>query len=219
MADRDVTLFFHEKRLAALEDELRSQGTTVTEALEKEFQRLYEELVPENDRAKIEADILQELEQEATAREASRRFALIHLHDEEDDFAFTSELYNRLPGIARIYRERMQPEVGKVTLDSLPRHFLDANLLDELSASKLSNALGHDQRLTAAVDFDFERGCVAVSTVSDPATKVYSLEDFSTAAYKAFRKSGLSPEARQELFDLALEGKEIELTTGPVLGM
>lgn len=211
MADTDITLFYNTHRLTALERILTESGRSLENELLHELNDLYKNLVPEDEQTEIESQIERETAAENAAREAARRFAVIHFHEGDDDFHFTSELRNSFYSAAYLYRRDLKDEVGKCTLDSLARHFGEYQAIDELTFSVLCDAMPNDQRITALMDFDFDRGMVSVCESSDNAWWTYDLNDVSAAVYRAERKSGLNLETRREIFSEALAGKEIEM--------
>ena len=75
----DVSLFFAEPRLTALQKYLDEEGATVSEKLAEHFMHLYEQYVPEEERFKIEADIAQEDAKEKAEAEARKRFGVFHI--------------------------------------------------------------------------------------------------------------------------------------------
>ena len=81
MNDIDVTVYFNEHRLAALDEILNDQGRTIEGVLRKCFEETYASLVPEEKREEIEALIRQEEAQTQREAEAARRFAVIHFHE------------------------------------------------------------------------------------------------------------------------------------------
>ena len=158
----------------------------------------------------VEAKIELEREREAAEREASRRFAVVHFHEGDDDFFFTSELRNSFYSIANLYRSTLKDEVGKYTLDSIAQsNFSGCQTINDMTFSVLCSAMPNDPRITALVEFDFNHNTISVCESSGNAWRTYDLKDVSAAMYKAERKEGLSLDARHEIFAVALEGKEI----------
>lgn len=104
MTDEEIVLYFNEHRLAKLESYLLKDGSSVEHELQNLLDRFYEQTVPEHERMEVEAQIELEREREAAAREASCRFAVVHFHEGDDDFFFTSELRNSFYSIANLYR-------------------------------------------------------------------------------------------------------------------
>lgn len=209
MSDVDVTVFYNEHRVAAMERALKGTGTTLEDRLGEAMRKLYEELVPAAEREQIEAHISQEQSEEYARQQAARRFSIVHFHDADDDFHFTSELVTGFYSMANRYRYRIRDEAGLTTLDSLARHFGEYEPIDEVTFSILCDAVPDDPRITAVADFDFESNTVSILERGDVEWHSYDLKDVSVAAYKADRKSGLSLETRQAIFEEALDGKEL----------
>ena len=208
MSDVDVTVFYNEHRVAAMERALKNTGVNLEDRLEHMLDSIYHELVPNAEREQIEAQIAREASEEYARRQAARRFAVVHFHDADDDFHFITELSNKFYTMAYRYREFMKDEVGAVTLDSLARHFGEYKPVDEVTFSIFCNTMPDDPRVTAIVDFDFENNTVSICERGDE-WRTYDLKDVSTAVFKATRKSGLQMETREAIFVEALDGKEI----------
>ena len=210
MTDEEIVLYFNEYRLALLKQHLQKNGSSVEHELQNLLDSFYDQTVPEHDRVVTEAQIKSEREREAAAREAARRFAVVHFHEGNDDYFFTSELRSDFYSIANLYRSALKDEVGNYTLDSIAQsNFIGCWTVNDMAFSVLCSAMPNDPRITALVEFDFDHNTVSVCESSDNAWRTYNLKDVSTAMYKAERKEGLPLDARHEIFDAALEGKEI----------
>ena len=201
MSDVDVTVFYNEHRVAAMERSLKGTGTRLEDQVKDALEKLYEELVPAAEREQIEAHISQEQSEEYARQQAARRFSIVHFHDADEDFHFTSELISSFYSMANRYRYRVKDEVGLTTLEGLSRHFGEVGSIDDVTFSILSDAMPDDPRITAIADFDFENNTVSILERGDDEWHSYDLKDVSVAAYKADRKSGLSLETRQAIFE------------------
>lgn len=210
MNDIDVTVYFNEYRLAALDEVLNNEGRTIEGVLRKCFEETYESLVPEEQREEIETLIRQEEAQAQREAEAARRFAVIHFHEDGDDFHFTSDLRNTFYSAAYRYRNFLQEDVGKITLDSLAVAFGEHQPIDDLTFSILCDAMEHDERITALLEFNFDDGTISVKEQGDLEWRCYRLKDVSTAVYRAERKSYIPMDAREMIFEEALRDREID---------
>ena len=226
MNDQEIVLYFNERRLEVLEAWLLKSRSSPEHELQSALNTLYEQTVPQDQRIELEAQIELEREHEAAAREAARRFAVVHFHEGDDDFFFTSELRNSFYSIANLYRSTLKDEIGKHSLDNVVLHaFIGCQPIHEMTFSALCDAMPNDHRITALVEFDFDHNTVSICESSDNAWWTYALKDVSTAVYKAERKEGLTLDARREIFSTALEGKEIVFedqtleTESPILQM
>lgn len=204
----EVTLYFNELRLRALEDHLNFDGTTLKDELGKQFDFLYEQYVPQEEQLAIEAEIEQIEAQENAEREARRRFGVFHVHENGSDRYFTSELFDSL--LSTAYRYRLY---DRGELSANPKTFADAfGEVEHISAAQyeeLCDRMPSDHRIRVAADYDLDAGTVTTCQSSDNAWWTYSLKDLSTAAYRANRGSYRSSYDRKEKFEEALAGKEI----------
>ena len=212
MSDIDITLYLNEYRVRALAEALGSQTVeTVEDKLTEAFDTLYQEYVPDEQRASIEATIEREDAAEQARLEAARRFAVYHIRENGDDCHFTSDYF--LSPMQAAYRYRLY-ERGK--LSDAPETFADAfietSLIDLGYFKKVCADIHLDDRVTALFEFDLDEGWVSVHSSTDDDWQVYSLHDFSVAAYKAFRSDYRNEECRREIFNSSLAGKELELS-------
>ena len=214
MNNIDITLSFNELRLNALRDYLEPLGFSVEEQLQNTFDEMYTSMIPKEEREAIEKRIAEIEEAEKVKAEQARRFAVIHLHEGDDDMHFTTEYDNSFYRAAIVYTDDIQSEVGKLTLDSIAQEFSEHQLIDDLTFSVLCNAKPYDQRITALLEFDFDDGKISVCDNTDGVWKTYKLGDVVDAVSKARSKPDLFLETRNAIFNTALDGKEI-LTSEP----
>ncbi len=212
MNDIDITLYLNEYRVRALADALGSQtAETVEDKLTEAFDTLYQEYVPDEQRASIEARIEREDAAEQARLEAARRFAVYHIRENDDDCHFTSDYF--LSPMQAAYRYRLY-ERGELSAD--PKAFADAfietNPISLEYFGKVCADIHSDDRVTALFEFDLDEGWVSVHNSTDDDWQVYSLHDFSVAAYKAFRSDYRNEECRREIFNNSLAGKEMDLS-------
>ena len=212
MNDIDITLYLNEYRVRALADALGSQtAETVEDKLTEAFDTLYQEYVPDEQRASIEARIERENAAEQARMEAARRFAVYHIRENDDDCHFTSDYF--LSPMQAAYRYRLY-ERGELSAD--PKTFTDAfietNPVSLEYFVKVCADIHSDNRVTALLEFDLDEGRVSVCDSTDNEWQTYSLHDFSVAAYKAFRSDYRNEECRREIFNNSLAGKEMDLS-------
>ena len=212
MNDIDITLYLNEYRVRALADALGNQtAETVEDKLTEVFDTLYQEYVPDEQRASIEAMIESEYAAEQAKTEAARRFAVYHIRENGDDYHFTSDHF-RTP-MQAAYRYRLYAR-GELSAD--PKTFADAfietNPVSLEYFGKVCVDIHADDRVTALLEFDLDEGRVSVYDGTDNEWQTYSLHDFSVAAYKAFRSDYRSEECRREIFNNSLAGKEMDLS-------
>lgn len=204
----EVTLYFNELQLKAVQEELASDGLTLEDKLKEHFAFLYDQLVPPEKQLGIEAEIEQIEAQENAEREARRRFGVFHVRENSSDRYFTSELFDSL--LSTAYRYRLY---DRGELSSNPKMFADAfGEVEHISAAQyeeLCDRMPNDHRIKVAADYDLDAGMVATCQSSDNAWWSYRLKDLSVAAFKAHRSNYRGTDSREKIFDQALAGKEI----------
>lgn len=215
MNDIDITLYLNEYRVRALADALGNQtAETVEDKLTEAFDTLYQEYVPDEQRASIEATIENEYAAEQAEMEVARRFAVYHIRENGDDYHFTSDHF-RSP-MQAAYRYRLY-ERGELSAD--PKTFADAfietNPINLEYFGKVCADIHADDRVTALLEFDLDEGRVSVCDGMDNEWQTYSLRDFSVAAYKAFRSDYRSEEGCREILNSSLAGKELNFSEEP----
>lgn len=212
MADIDVSIYYNEDRIEAMSRILHSQGLDLRTAIQEQMDALYEKVVPEQERSEIDAKIALEHAQRMKELEASRRFAVVHLHDAQGDYHFISELHTSFLQSARLYRMVTKDLTGPNSpLERLKTaHMRHQPIAPEVFAQYCED-MSNDNRITALVEYDFENGMVSACESSDNHWWTYKLKDVSTAVFRADRKSDLRISERDEVFHEALYGKEIEM--------
>lgn len=212
MNDIDITLYLNAYRVRALADALGNQtAETVEDKLNEAFDTLYQEYVPDEQRASIEARIEREDAAEQAQLEAARRFAVYHIRENGDDCHFTSDYF--LSPMQAAYRYRLY-ERGGLSADPkiFAAAFIETKPVSLEYFGKVCADIHSDNRVTSLLEFDLDEGWVSVHNSTDDEWQTYSLHDFSVAAYKAFRSDYRSEECRREIFNNSLAGKEVDLS-------
>lgn len=205
----DITLYFNELRLKAVQDVLAHDGITIENKMNEAFNFLYEQLVPQEQQTAVEAQIEKIDEAERNELEAKRRFAVFHVRENGSDRYFISEHFLSFRSVAYRYRLYDRGE-----LDSEPQSLADAFIgSDAITAADyeaLCDRMPNDYRMTALMDFDLDNETVSVCDSSDNAWRSYTLHDLSVAAFKAYRGEYHPTEYRERIFNDALSGREID---------
>ena len=209
MNDIDITLYYNRYRLDAMERVLHSQGKSIEDAVYPMLDSLYEQLIPAVERGDIENRIAAENAQAAAEVEAAKRFALVHLEHGEDEFYLMTPVHKSLYDIASLYRKQLQPNIGKVPLWDLTGKFQKADRIFEADFYRMYRQMPVDKRITAAMHMEFGNGIIRVCDNDAGLWTVYRLKDISSAVYKAERKSGLSSDVRQGIFESTLRSQAV----------
>ena len=212
MNDIDITQYLNEYRVRALADALGDQtAETVEDKLTEAFDTLYQEYVPDEQRASIEGRIESEYAAEQVKMEAARRFAVYHIRESGDDYHFTSDHFRTPMQAAYRYRLYERSELSSEP-KTFAAAFIETNPVNLEYFNEVCSDIHSDDRVTALLEFDLDDGRVSVYDGADNEWQTYSLRDFSVAAYKAFRSDYRSEECRREIFNSSLAGKEMDLS-------
>lgn len=207
MGDVQFMLTYDEYRFDALALNLVRQDRDLTQELCQTLDRLYEQVVPEAERKRVEAFI-----EEEQCRKAGNGFAVYHFHDADGDVHFMDGLHNNFYSAAYWYKNILQEDEDDLSTDSLAKLCSRGyEMLGEKKFSELCEGISDDGRIAAVIEFDMENGTVGVCDNREKEWELYKLDDVTAAVDRAERKSGISLEARREIFEEALAGKEIDL--------
>lgn len=215
MSDIDITLYLNKYRVRALSDALGDQtAETVEDKLTEAFDTLYQEYVPDEQRASIEARIEREDAAEQARLEAARRFAVYHIRENGDDYHFTSDHFRSPMQAAYRYRLYERGELAAAP-ETFADAFIETNPVNLEYYNEVCSDIHSDNRISALLEFDLDEGRVSVYDGMDNEWQTYSLRDFSVAAYKAFRSDYRSEEGRREIFNNTLVRKELDFSEEP----
>ncbi len=209
MDSTEVTLFFDQPKVSALQSILAEDGTTLTEKLREYFQFLYEQLVPAEQQTAIETQIRHQQEQERMNAEARKRFAVFHVQEDGEDFYFTSQHFTSFHSAGYRYRLFCRGESSSDP-QKLAEAFIGADVISAEQYNFMQTQMASDPRILVALDFNVDEGTVTACEQGQNRGRCYSLHDVSVAAYKAFRGEYRTSAQRAEIFADALDGKEID---------
>lgn len=210
MKHAKVSLYFNEFRLKAVKDALAHDGFTIEDKLKEAFDFLYEQFVPYEQQAAIEAQIEETEKAEQAEREAKKRFAVYHVRENGSDTYFTNEHFISFRVAAHRYRLYDRGELSAEP-QSLADGFIGSDAITAADYEALCDRMPNDFRITALIDFDLDNEIVSICDSSDNVWRHYRLHDLSVAAFKAFRGEWYPTEYRERVFDDALAGKEIDI--------
>lgn len=228
MADIDITIYYNQERLEAMRRILDAQGVDLETAIYGQMDALYESVVPAQERVVLDEKIERENAQRLAEYEASRRFAVVHLHDEQEDYHLISEMHTSFYQSASIFREATRdPRDHSAWLGRMKAGFRSHDAIAPEVFAQYCEDMPNDPRITALIEYDLENGMVSACESSDNHWLTYKLKDVATAAFYAERKLSIPNDTRREIFETRLIGKEIEFDepdlsedpTGPAMTM
>lgn len=211
MNSTEITLFFEELKTTALKNVLEQEGSSIQKKLQEHLGFLYEQLVPVEQQTAIDVLIQAQEEQERQEAEARKRFAVFHVRENGADSYFTSQQFNSFHAAGYRYRlyERRELSAEPQTFSTA---FFGSEEISEEQFRALKEHIPEDHRILALLDFDLDEGIVSACKLGHREMKCYDLHDVSVAAFKAFRSEYRTSRERADLFDAALEDKEIVMS-------
>ena len=206
----ELDLWLNEYEEAALSDALKEKGLTVTEYLQQQVNRAYEEMVPSDVRARVAHRIGEERAAQLAEREASRRFAIFHIKEHGEEFRFLTNHNIEFLDAGRLLRNYVRsmqdrPDKGKSFVYWFrERVDLTSAEFDAYVDERISNS----GRVTGAFDIDLDQGTFSAVHI-DNGWQTFTAKDVCSAAYFAFRKQGQADNDRWRIFLDRLDGKEL----------
>ena len=204
MSQREIVVWADERWCKALEKHLLD--STVAEKLEEYIDELVNQL-PENVYKKISEEIWQEQQKAKEEHEASRRFAVFHVTENGAENNFLLERDCDTLSAARWLRDYLRREnnypsrFGNQFREAVP---ITAKQFDAYVAERLYTP----GRVTGAFDIDLDKGRFDTLHIID-GWQHFRIQDVSTAAYYAMKKSNTVWGEREHIFLSRLDGKQL----------
>ena len=205
MNSKDITLWIDKRWYDALSKHLKDE--TLEEHLEDVIDEMCNQL-PQREYERISAEIWQEDQEERKAREAARRFAVFHVTEGGSSTYFLAEEHLEFLQTANRLRNYIRKAEGDPPArftgmfprgEKLSREQFDTYVLERLD---------NTGRVVGAFHIDLDNGRLDALNIMDGWQR-FRIQDVSTAAYFAMKKSSASPEERWRTFLDRLQGKEV----------
>lgn len=180
---------------------------TVAEKLEEHIDELVNRL-PKNVYERISSEIWQEREQAKMDAEAARRFAVLHVTENgESTYFVAEENLEMLQAAARLRSYTRKPP------ENSPARFTGMfsrgeKISREQFQTYVNERLENTGRVTGAFDIDLDRGRFDTLHIID-GWQHFRIQDVSTAAYYAMKKSNTVWGEREHIFLSRLDGKQL----------
>ena len=205
MKQREIVLWVDERWCNALEKHLLDG--TVTEALEEHIDELVNQL-PEKVYKQISEEIWQEDQQAKQEAEAARRFAVFHVtEDGNSTYFLAEEKLDMLQVAARLRgytRKPTENSPARFTGMFSKREKISREQFDVYVAERLENT----GRVVGAYEIDLDKGrfdCLHTTN----GWQCFRIQDVSTAAYYAMKKSHTVWGEREYTFHSRLDSKQL----------
>ena len=218
MSDIELKTEFNFRKYSALKTELEKNGKSVESEMSKLLERLYADTIPEGRQKEVERQIEKDRQEEL---KVSKQFAVVHLHNEDEDYYFITQPRENFFTLAQAYCEdSTEIDRGLLTLDTVGR-YLSANYgIDESVFYSLAKACKTDDRISAVIQFDFENGNVNVLEQGKGKWHRYDKDMLLDAVEETNRTPRKDYEEQLKIFYENLYGEEIDdITDEEVIGM
>lgn len=204
MASREISFWIDERWYEALTKHLG--GETLKEHLEEVLDQMCNEL-PQQEYERISTLIWHEQQQAKQEQEAARRFAVFHVTENGDSSYFAAEENLEMLQVASRLRSytRKPPE-------NSPQRFAGMfsrgeKISREQFDAFVSERLDNTGRVTGAFDIDLDNGRFDALQIMD-GWQCFRIQDISTAAYFAMKKTYAKWDERWKVFLDYLDGKQ-----------
>ncbi len=198
MFETNFDFDYNQFKLNAILGQFDNEEENLRDELIAHLDGMYDELVPQEVKDKVEADIVQEQQREWKEQNC---FALIHLHDEDDDVFFTAKNINSLYDAARLYYDELYDIKDELSIDSLVDRFDYTDYIDEPVFNVLSDAQKNDDRIVCEVHFDFELGTLEMRDRNGVDMYGCDLNYLGAAIDRLEHKLGFSEEDKRNMFN------------------
>lgn len=209
MASKELKIPIHYRKYVALREALERGGNNFDEQLQAKAEEWYQELIPEEQREKIQKQI--ELDDAAEAFKA-RQFAVVRIRDEVEDYHFTTESGEDFYSVAKYCAEvQDRGNPSEYTADTIASFFNQHYAIDETMYDVLKDAVKTDKRISAVLDIDFDIGAFSVLDAEKGVWKKYPIESIVSAAKTAsVFEDSYGRDVGESMFYKNLEGQCLE---------
>lgn len=211
MIGKEVIIWLDQRWYDALNKHLK--GETLEEHLEEVIDQLCNQL-PQREYERISQEIWQEARENKLAQEAARRFAVFRVTEDGGSTYFLAEENLEMLQVAARLRSylRKQPENKPARFTGMFSR--GEKISPEQYDSYVRERLENTGRVTGAFDIDLDTGRFDALHIMD-GWQCFRIQDVSSAAYFAMKKSDARTEERWRVFLDRLDGKQLTQETEP----
>lgn len=160
-------------------------------------------------------DSLDYLFETQTIDDTVGKIAVLHLHQEDEDYYFTSEYNNTFFKTAKLYLRFREREDENLTVDTIAQMYFGAQeSIEQLTFSVLANAIEHDDRVNVVIKIDMDQDMMIVLDKSGQ-WKSYCLDDILQALGVVERNAGRKVnQFTDRMFRELMEWNEVDAIPG-----
>lgn len=203
-----IELWLDKRQLAALEQALTEDGTTVERTMQEQLNELYAQRVPLEQQEKIQQALDAERLESQRNSEASARYAGLHITENGQEHYLSTKSGQEFLDMAILMRRYVRGTFGDKE-KGFARCIYGAEEIspqrfEQLAAWRLENF----GKVTGLVEIDFDKGILSALNIMD-GWQSFRLKDVSSAAYFADKSGHVNKEVRWNIFLSRLEGKQL----------
>lgn len=197
MAEKKLNL--DDPKYDVLKRILSEQGRDIDEEIVAHLEALCEELVPKN-------------AEETMSEFPENSYAIIRFSEGDDIFCFASSSHLTLYDSGKLYIQAEEDGKLDFSFDSLAYEYYGEDglmVINDTLFSSLVKAMPVDERITAAIEYDFESMEVRVYERDGEKFKRYDIDDFKEAIEKSDYAAVSTEKERDAFIRDDLSGKEL----------
>ena len=197
MAEKKLNL--DDSKYDALKRILAKQGRDINEEIVAHLEALCEELVPKN-------------AEETMSEFPENSYAIIRFSEGDDIFCFATSNHLTLYDSGKLYIQAEEDGKLDFSFDSLAYEYFGEDglmVINDTLFSSLVKAMPVDERITAAIEYDFESYEVRVYERDGETFKRYDIDDFEEAIEKSDYAAVSTAKERDAFIRDDLSGKEL----------
>lgn len=203
-----IELWLDKRQLAALEQTLTEDGTTVERTMQEQLNELYAQRVPPEQQEKIQQELDAEQLESQRSVEANTRYAGFHITENGQEHYLSTKSGQEFLDMAILMRRYVRGTFGDKE-KGFARCIYGAEEIspqrfEQLAAWRLENF----GKVTGLVEIDFDKGLLSALNIMD-GWQSFRLKDVSSAAYFADKSGHVNKEVRWNIFLSRLEGKQL----------
>lgn len=203
-----IELWLDKRQLAALEQALAEDGTTVDRIMQERLDELYAQRVPPEQQEKIQQELDAEQLESQRSVEANTRYAGFHITENGQEHYLSTKSGQEFLDMALLMRRYVRGTFGDKAKGFAQCIYgaeeISPQRFEQLAAWRLEN-LG---KVTGLVEIDFDKGLLSALNIMD-GWQSFRLKDVSSAAYFADKSGHVNKEVRWNIFLSRLEGKQL----------
>lgn len=207
---REINIWIDDRWYDALSRHLKN------ETLEEHLENVIDEMcngLPRQEYERISALIWQEEQQARQEQEAARRFAVFHVTEDGSSIYFLAEEKLEMLHAVNRLRDYIRRPEGSPPVRFTGMFSRGEKISQEQFEAFVAERLDNTGRVTGAFDVDLDKGTFETLHITDGWQR-FRIQDVSTAAYFAMKKTFEDWGARTIMFLDRLDGKQLARDDG-----